>query len=72
MAFGTNLRNIRNDQRRTQSDIAQAIGVHQGFISQIEKEEKSPSLEVAVRIANYLNVPLDALTRIETQPEPVP
>lgn len=75
MAFGQNMRRVRCEQRRTQADIAQAVGVNQGFISQLEHEEKSPSLEVASRIANYLNVSLDdLLCAVDAQPtelEPV-
>lgn len=65
MAFGHNLRKVRGEQQRTQADIAQAAGVNQGFISQLENGEKSPSIEVAIRIANFLNVSLDDLTRSE-------
>ena len=57
-----NIRRLRFDSNEmTQQMLADAVGVSRQTIVAIEKDKYSPSLEVAFKIANYFDVPLDAV-----------
>ncbi|APG61586.1 transcriptional regulator [Sphingorhabdus lutea] len=43
----------------TQGDLGEAVGVTRQTIAAIEQGKYSPSLEVAFRIAQYFNKPLE-------------
>lgn len=45
----------------TQADLAEKVGVTRQTVIAIEQGRYSPSLEVAFRIAQALDVPLDAV-----------
>ncbi|MFZ1806385.1 MAG: helix-turn-helix transcriptional regulator [Cyclobacteriaceae bacterium] len=59
--FGENLRFCREYLKLTQSGIADKIGVKQSVIARYEKDESTPSVEVASRIAKTIGVSLDLL-----------
>lgn len=61
--FGTNLKRLRTERNASQADVAQAIGVWQSMISAIENGERTPSLALAFKIADYFDVTVDALHR---------
>ena len=63
--FGTNLRHLRTLRKTSQADVARATGVRQSMISAIENGEKSPSLDLAFRIADYFDVTVDSLYRVQ-------
>jgi len=55
-----NIRRLRFDNdEMTQQMLADVVGVSRQTIVAIEKDKYSPSLEVAFKIAEYFNVPLD-------------
>nr|WP_317039644.1 helix-turn-helix transcriptional regulator [Tangfeifania diversioriginum] len=55
-----NIRRLRfNANELTQQELANAVGVSRQTIVAIEKEKYSPSLELAFRIADYFNTPLE-------------
>ena len=61
--------NIKNNIRRyrfdagemTQQELADKVGVSRQTIVAIEKENYSPSLELAFRIAHVFNTPLEEI-----------
>lgn len=56
------IRRLRFDaDEMTQQMLADVIGVSRQTIVAIEKDKYSPSLEVAFKIAEYFNVPLNAV-----------
>lgn len=61
MSFGSSLTIIRKDRKVSQSDLAIKAGVHSNLIGRYEREEAVPSIEVAAKIADALNVSLDYL-----------
>jgi putative transcriptional regulator len=61
--FGTNLKQLRTLRKTSQSDLAQATGVWQSMISAIENGERTPSLDLAFKIADYFDVTVDSLYR---------
>lgn len=71
MDFQENLRRIRRDQKRTQLEVAEAAGVWQTQIANYENGRGLPSMDVAIKIANFLGVGLDDLFATDAQPQPV-
>lgn len=55
------LREIREARGLTQAQLAAAAGLHVNQVALMERGERSPSLEVAGRVADALTVPVDAL-----------
>lgn len=61
ISIGTHIRNLRREQRITQSELAERIDRSVSYVSRIESGEKSLSLETLVLIANALNTSADYL-----------
>ena len=65
MAIATNLKQIRMERNLHQEDIAIAIGSCGRTIGRIERGERNASLELALRLAKYLDMPVEKLFRID-------
>ena len=52
---------LRAEQRMSQSDLADAIGVSRKTISTIEVGRFVPSTIIALRLARYFKVPVEAI-----------
>jgi len=61
MLFGERLAAIRKIKKVSQEELAKMIGVHAPVIGRYERGEVKPSIEVATKIANALEVSLDYL-----------
>lgn len=59
--FGKKVREIREQQARTQAELAQSAALDRGYLSEIEAGKRRVSLHVAYRIANALNCALEQL-----------
>lgn len=70
MSIGENVRRLRCERDLSQEELAAAIKVHQTHISSIEKNKKSPSLEVLQLLASFFGVSLDALANGEPKHQP--
>lgn len=70
MNIGTNVHRLRKERLMSQSALADAIGVHQTHISFIEQNRKTPSIQVAMRLAEYFGVPLGELLGESSELEP--
>jgi transcriptional regulator with XRE-family HTH domain len=42
-------------------DLAAAAGISQGYLSQLERDEREPTLSIAARLAGVLGISLDDL-----------
>lgn len=62
MLFGERLLYTRKKLKISQEELAKKIGVHAPIIGRYEREEVKPSVEMAVKIAQALEVSLDFLT----------
>lgn len=58
--FYTRLPVLRTERGMSRKDLAEAVGVHYQTIGYLERGEYSPSLVLALRIAEALGVPLGA------------
>ena len=59
-----NLRRIRHDKQLTQEELAHQAGINRNYVGQIEREEKSPTVDVVEKLSCSLEVsPSDLLSR---------
>jgi transcriptional regulator with XRE-family HTH domain len=61
MAFGERLILVRKEKNLSQSDIGKLIGINGDAYGRYERNDVKPTIEIATRIANALNVSLDYL-----------
>lgn len=59
--LSVNLLNLRKKAGKLQKDVANDIGITAAALSAYEKGGKQPSLDYAIRLAEYYGVSLDAL-----------
>lgn len=67
-SFYTRLRVVRTERNVSRRELAEAVGVHYQTIGYIERSEYSPSLDLALRIAQYFDLPVEALFSLEPFP----
>lgn len=61
MTLADNIKTTRNIRNITQNEMADALGVNQTFISQLENGRRVPTLEMTERIADVLDCSIDGL-----------
>ena len=61
VSLALNLAQVRRDRGLTQEDLAQLIGTSQPRIAEIEGAQANPTLRTLAKIANALDVTVDAL-----------
>ena len=59
--LGEELRNAREAAGLTQEKLAFAAGVDRTYISQLEHDKKSPTLDVLFRVCDAIGVPASEL-----------
>ena len=64
MAIATNLKQVRMERNLLQEDLAIAIGACGRTIGRIERGERNASLELALRLAKYLDIPVEELFHV--------
>ena len=52
---------LRAERSLSRQDLAEALGVNYYTIGYLEREEYNPSLEVALRAAEYFGLPVEAI-----------
>ncbi len=52
---------LRAEQGVSRRDLATALGVHYQTVGYLERGENSPSLDLALRIAEFFDVPVEAV-----------
>ena len=61
--LGQNMKRIRAKKGMSQSDIARALGVDRGYISNIENGKKNPTIATIQKLANALGVSANELLK---------
>ena len=61
MELKNNLKEFRNKKDYTQEDLGKSVGVSRQTIISIERYRYKPSLELAMKISNELNVKIEKL-----------
>lgn len=59
--LGRNLKRIRTEKGISQGDIARAIGMDKGFISNIENGKTNPTLSTIAKLAKAIGVSVGEL-----------
>ena len=68
MNLGTVFRDYRKKRKLTLKKVATKAGISEGFLSQVENNVNSPSVETLMKICNAIGVNAsDILNKIEKQ-----
>jgi putative transcriptional regulator len=59
---------LRVEQAVTRRQLADALGVHYQTVGYLERGEYNPSLELALRIAEFFGVPVEAIFSLDPFP----
>jgi transcriptional regulator with XRE-family HTH domain len=62
MDFGSIVITLRKEKKISQTDLASQLGIHKNVLGRYERDEVKPSVEIARKIADILDVSLDYLT----------
>lgn len=62
--LGQRIRTARETRGLSQVSLAAAAGISQGYLSQLERDEREPTLSIAARVANALGVSVDELAAV--------
>lgn len=65
--LGEKLRTLRDAKRKTQAEVAQAIGVHKSSISFWELDINEPKAGYIKKLAQYFGVSADYLIGLENE-----
>jgi transcriptional regulator with XRE-family HTH domain len=60
--LGGAVKRIRQLKKIKQDTLAQAVGVNPAYLSRIESSDRQPSMEVLLRLVQYLEVDLDDIS----------
>ncbi|MEM6256624.1 MAG: helix-turn-helix transcriptional regulator [Cyanobacteria bacterium P01_D01_bin.156] len=63
--FGAKLHQLRTQQGLTLAELGGLLGVHNTFVSQLERGRKLPNAEMILKVADTFNVSTDQLMRDE-------
>ena len=66
MAVNNNIKEIRKKKNILQKDLANAIQCDSKTISRYETGKRCPSLELALRMARYMQISTDDLFNLDT------
>ena len=55
------LRELRKEKSMTQDELAKALKVSRQTINAIENEKYNPTLELAMKLARYIKIPVEQL-----------
>lgn len=55
------MRILRTERGLSRQDVAAAVGVNHQTIGYLEREEYNPSLALALKLADFYDLPVDAL-----------
>ncbi|GHV48362.1 hypothetical protein FACS189499_07610 [Clostridia bacterium] len=70
MNVSKNLKALRLQKGDTQAAVAIAINIHPASYVKYERNERTPTLEIASKLADYFNISLDYLVgRIDNSDE---
>lgn len=59
--FGNKLKNLRNDRKKQQKEVAIDLNVSKTGYSSYENDSRMPGIKMLIKIADYYNVSIDYL-----------
>lgn len=63
----TNLKELRKVQKISQQELAEMIGVRRETIVHLENNRYNPSLEMALKIAEIFNCPVEEIFQLNKE-----
>src|SRR5687768_15887358 len=66
---GSQIRRLRTDRGLTLTQVGQRTGLNVGYLSQVETDKASPSLETLATLAEAFDVPITWLL-VDAAPQP--
>lgn len=64
MSFGSRLKELRNDKKASQKQVASDIGISITTISQYENDSRFPNEEILKRLCKYYHISSDYLLEL--------
>ena len=61
MIFANRLTTLRKQKKIAQNELAKRVGIHPNVLGRYEREEANPSIDMAVKLADALEVSIDFL-----------
>lgn len=58
MKVGTVIQDIRRKRNLSQGDLAKKIGISQTYLSQVEGDKKTPSMDLLKQVSDILEIPV--------------
>ena len=65
--LGKKIKNLRNEKRYTQSELAERLGVTKSTIAAYENDTRMPSYDVLIKISRLFHVSIDSLLTGESK-----
>lgn len=62
------LRQLRMEREVSRRELADALGVHYQTVGYLERGEYSPSLHLALRIAEFFDLPVEVIFSLQPFP----
>jgi len=72
MKVGATIKKLRKEKGFRQIDFADKCSISQTYLSQIENDERNPTIDVLERISNVLEIPYPVLSFLSLTIESVP
>lgn len=72
MKIGATIKKLRKEKKITQIDLAGQCGISQTYLSQLENDERNPTVDVLERISNVLEIPYPVLSFLSITIDSVP
>ena len=72
MEIGKTIRRIRKKRGIRQVDFSKEVGISQTYLSQIENDDRNPTVSVLERIGNYLEVPYAVFVFMSLSEDDIP
>jgi len=71
MSFGKRLKEVRTSKKISQEELASRVSIHANHLSRYERDLSMPSIEVVKKIAEALEISIDALVFGEQKPDQI-
>ena len=65
MYFNTNIKHLRKRRKRTQDDVASALGMKRSTLSGYENEVSQPTVQALIAFSKYYSIAIDTLLQVD-------
>ena len=72
MKVGATIKRLRKERGIRQIDFAKEVGISQTYLSQLENDDRNPTVAVLEKISNVLKIPYPVLSFLSLTEESVP